>query len=98
MKLDEKIEELKKLGFKTIDREFVDEIESNMDEDSKVTVLRYADEKEKYILGKIIDKELVAFNEGFVKSASIEWFKEASKATSIYDEIFQENEVKKYID
>ncbi|CEK35973.1 hypothetical protein UMC2_38611 [[Clostridium] sordellii] len=97
MKLDEKIEELKKLGFKTIDREFVDEIESNIDEEDEVTVLRYADE-ENYILGKLIDKELVVFEEGFVKNASMEWFKEASKATSIYDEIFQENEVKKYID
>lgn len=97
MKLDEKIEELKKLGFETIDKLFVDKVVLKMDEDDKVTVLRYADEKEKYILGKIIDQELVAFDEGFVKSASIEWFKEASKATSIYDEIFQENEVKKYI-
>ena len=77
---------------------FVDKVVLKMDEYSKVTVLRYADEKENYILGKIIDKELVAFDEGFVKSASIEWFKEAIKATSIYDQIFQENEVKKYID
>ena len=97
MKLDEKIEELKKIGFETIDKLFVDKVVLKMDEDSKVTVLRYADEKEKYILGKIIDQELVTFDEEFVKSASVEWFKEVSKATSIYDEIFQENEVKKYI-
>lgn len=97
MKLDEKIEELKKLGFETIDKLFVDKVVLKMYEDDKVTVLKYADEKEKYIVGKIIDKELVAFDEGFVKNTSIEWFKKASKAISIYDEIFQENEVKKYI-